>query len=72
MTMKGFERRLEALEQASGTPRCFVCRPDEGRYTLPGGAVVDGDTFAQAVKRAGSQAVVIRVDYVENWRGEPW
>ena len=59
-------RRIEALEHSSiGPQRYYIAYPEEGRFVLPGGRVVDSDTFTQAVERAGNRAVVIRVQYAD-------
>lgn len=64
--MHNLDKRLNALEQASGgDPRYFVVYPAERRFVLPGGVVTDSDTFTQAVERAGRRAVVIKVEYAE-------
>jgi hypothetical protein len=63
--MHNLDKRLNALEQAGGEPRYFVYYTGEDRFVLPGGRVVDGDTFAAAVERAGRRAVVIKVQYAD-------
>lgn len=68
--MQSLSKRLAALELATGEPRYYVAYDgytpaDDPRYVLPGGRVVDGDTFAQAVARDRA-ARVIRVQYQEH------
>jgi hypothetical protein len=62
--LRSLDHRIDALEQQVGEPRYFVAYPEEGRYVLPGGRVVDVDTFAMAVERTRG-AVVVRVEYEE-------
>jgi hypothetical protein len=59
------DKRLNALEQAGGAPRYFVYYTGEDRFVLPGGRIVDSDTFATAVERAGRRAVIIRVQHAD-------
>lgn len=64
--MPNLDKRLGALEQASGGPlRHFVVYPEERRFVLPGGVVTDADVFTQAVERAKGRAVVIKVVYAD-------
>jgi hypothetical protein len=63
--MRGFDKRLADLERATGSPRYYIAYSEpEPRFVLPGGVVVDGDAFAEAVER-DRNACVIRVQYGE-------
>ena len=69
--MPSLDARLKALEaQQAGPGGYFVhWHPGaEGEHYTANGAPVDRATFADLLGAAGPSAVLIRVEYAEDWR----